>query len=72
MKKLKDPTLVIYGACTVIWTLLALSKFLQRSEDDSLLIPLLFTLCALLWLVTFVARWRTNRSKQQDTPTKKE
>lgn len=72
MKKLKDPTLVIYGACAVIWTLLALSKFLQRSENDSLLIPLLFTLCALLWLVTFVARWRTNRSKQQDTPTKKE
>lgn len=64
MKKPKDPTLVIYGACTVIWTVLALSKFAQRSQDDSLLIPLLFTLCALLWLVAFVGRWRTNRSEQ--------
>lgn len=72
MKKPKDPTLVIYGACTVIWTVLALSKFIHYSEDDSLLVLLLFTLCALLWLTAFVNRWRTNRSKQQDTPTMKE
>ena len=31
MKKPKDPTLVIYGACTVIWMVLAVSKFLDRS-----------------------------------------
>lgn len=71
MKKPKDPTLVIYGACTVIWTVLAVSKFLDRSEDDPLLIPLLFSLCALLWLVAFVERWRKNPSKQQDDPTTK-
>lgn len=72
MKKPKDPTLVTYGACTVTWTVLALSKLIHHSEDDSLLVPLLFTLCALLWLTAFVSRWRTNRSKQQDTPTMKE
>ena len=71
MKKPKDPTLVIYGACTVIWTVLAVSKFLDRSEDDPLFIPLLFSLCALLWLVAFVERWRKNPSKQQDDPTTK-
>ena len=71
MKKPKDSTLVIYGACALIWTVLALSKFIHYTQDDPLLIPLLFSLCALLWLVAFVERWRKNPSKQQDDPTTK-
>lgn len=71
MKKPKDPTLVIYGACTVIWTVLAVSKFLDRSEDDPMFILILYGLCAILWMIAFVERWRKNPSKQQDDPTTK-
>lgn len=72
MKKPKDSTLVIYGACAVTWTVLAVSKIIHRSEGDPMFVLILYGLCALLWMVSFVDRWRKNRSNQQDNPTTKQ
>lgn len=66
MKKPQDPTLVIHGVCAVIWTALAAFKISQYSEGEPIFLPILYTLCALLWIVVFVERWRKHRSNQQD------
>lgn len=71
MKKPKDSTLVIHGACAVIWTVLALSTIITHNEDEPMFLLILYSLCALLWIIAFVGRWRKNRSHQQNDPTTK-
>lgn len=68
----QDPTLLIHGVCAVIWTVLAAFKISQYSQGDPIFLPILYTLCALLWIVVFAKRWWNNRSKQQDNSNTKQ
>lgn len=72
MKKSKDATLVIYGACALIWTILTLMKIPRYTQDNSIILLILNAACAVLWIVAFVIRYRELRRNQQTNSTKKQ
>lgn len=72
MKKPKDPTLVIYGACALIWTILTLMKLPRYIQGNSILLLILNAVCAVLWIVVFVLRYRELRRSQQTNSTQKQ
>lgn len=72
MKKPKDPTLVIYGACALIWTILTLMNLPRYIQGNSILFLILNAVCAVLWIVVFVLRYRELRRSQQTNSTQKQ
>ena len=72
MKKTKDPTLVIDGACALIWTILTLMKVPRYMQDNSIILLILLILnavCAVLWILAFVLRYRELQRNQQSKST---
>lgn len=72
MKKPKDSVLVIYGACALIWTILTLTKIPRYMEDNSIILLILNAVCAVLWIVAFVLRYRELRRNQQTNATQEQ
>lgn len=72
MKKPKDPTLVIYGACALIWTILTLMKIPGYMQDNSIILLILNAVCAVLWIIAFMLRYRELRRNQQTNSTQKQ
>ncbi len=67
MKQLRLLTVILFGACAVIWTFRAILEVINQTYNDSVFGFVLNVLCAVIWIVAFVInlkRYRSNKDEQ--------
>ncbi len=67
MKKPSRLTIILFGACAVIWTIRAILEVVYQTYNDSVFGFVLNVLCAVIWIAAFVVnlkRYRSNKDEQ--------
>ena len=67
MKQPRRLTVILFGACAVIWTIRAILEVVYQTYNDSVFWFVLNVLCAVIWIAAFVInlrRYRSNKDEQ--------
>jgi len=56
-------TVIIYGACAVIWTIRAILEISYKTYNDSVFMFVLNVLCCPIWIGAFVMALKRYRAK---------
>ena len=67
MKQPRRLTVILFGACAVIWTIRAILEVVYQTYNDSVFWFVLNVLCAVIWIAAFVVnlkRYRSNKDEQ--------
>lgn len=62
MKK-SQRNLVLYAICAITWTIITIISIVDKSYNDSMFLFGINTLCAVLWILVFIAELKKNKSK---------
>ena len=66
MKKPSRLTVILFGVCTVIWTIRAILEVAYQTYNDSVFWFVLNVLCAVIWIAAFVVNLKRYRANQED------
>ncbi|MBQ9535936.1 MAG: hypothetical protein IJU78_08845 [Clostridia bacterium] len=66
MKKPKRSTVILYGACAVIWTIRAIMGVTYKEYDDFIFLFTMNILCAVVWIAAFIKCLIEYRSKADE------
>lgn len=67
MKRTRRPTVILYGACAVIWTVRAVMEIVEQTYRESAFWFILNLLCAALWIGAFIMslkRYRSDKGRE--------
>lgn len=57
-------TLKLYAVCAIIWTLTTIISIIRKLYIDSLFLFVMNMLCAVLWMIAFIAELKRNKSER--------
>lgn len=66
MKKSSYLTVVLFGACAVIWTIRGIYEIIYQTYNDSIFWFVINILCAIVWITVFVVHWKGYRSSKKN------
>jgi hypothetical protein len=67
MKKVSKLSVILYAVCVVAWTIRAISDVVCKTYNYSVFLFVLNILCAVIWIVAFIAslkRYRSDKTTQ--------
>ena len=67
MEQPRRLTVILFGACAVIWTIRVILEVVYQTYNDSVFWFVLNVLCAVIWIAAFVVnlkRYRSNKDEQ--------
>ena len=66
MKKTSRLTVVLIGACAVIWTIRAILEVAYQTYNDSIFWFVMNVLCALVWIGAFAMNLKRYRANKEE------
>ena len=66
MKQPRRLTVILFGACAVIWTIRAVLEVVYQTYNDSVFGFVLNVLCAVIWIAAFVINLKRYRSNKDE------